>query len=121
MPTDTLPVAPGHLTKDARALWRELVEEYDFEPVELATLTLALEAYDHAATARRRLKRDGRIVVDRFGQPKAHPAATIHKDALATWARLMAQLRLPADEDDGSTGRNLRGQFTGKGGRSGRA
>jgi P27 family predicted phage terminase small subunit len=111
MSTNTLPVAPSHLTKAARDLWAELVAEYELEPVELATLTLALEAFDTAGTARRKMKREGQIILDRFGQPKTHPAVTIHRDALATWSRLMGQLGLP-DDDDGTPARNMRGRFT---------
>jgi P27 family predicted phage terminase small subunit len=118
--TETLPAPPGHLSKEARELFATLVEEYEFEPVELATLTLALEAYDQAATARRRVKRDGQIVLDRFDQPKAHPAVTIHRDALATWARLMGQLGIPTDEDARPV-RDSRGHFSKRGSRNGRS
>ncbi len=117
MSTDTLPVAPSHLSKDARELFDALVEEYDFDPVELETLTMALEARDQAATARRRIKREGQIVPDFRGQPKAHPAVAIHRDALTSWSRLMKQLGLPAADEDAPSGRNLRGHFTGKAGR----
>lgn len=49
--TDT-PAPPGHLSKDARKLFGSITDSYDFSPDEtdaLATLTLALEAWDHAA------------------------------------------------------------------------
>lgn len=118
--TDTLPEAPGHLSTAASELFASLVEEYEFEPVELATLTLALEAFDAAATARRKVRREGQIILDRFGQPKAHPAVTIHRDALATWARLMGQLGIPTDEDNRPS-RDSRGHYVKRGSRNGRS
>jgi phage terminase small subunit len=111
---DTLPVAPSHLSKDACELFDTLVADYEFEPVELETLRMALEARDQAATARRKVNRDGQVLPDRFGQLKAHPSVTIHRDALATWAKLMKQLGLPVS-DDAPPGRNMRGHFTGRG------
>lgn len=118
--TYTLPAAPGHLSKDARELFDSLVEEYEFEPVELATVTLALEAFDAAATARRKVKREGQIILDRFNQPKAHPAVTIHRDALGTWARLMGQLGIPTDEGS-RPARDSRGHYVKRGSRNGRS
>ena len=116
-----LPAAPGHLSKDARRLFDSIVERYELEDEELATLTLALEAYDHAATARRRVKRDGQIVDGPGGRPMAHPCVTIHRDCLATWSRLLGQLGLPVEDDDRPQ-RDSRGHFTGRrGSRNGKA
>lgn len=114
--TATLPKAPDHLSAKSRKLWDSVVERYDFEDEELATLTLALESLDVAATAKRRLKDDGQIVVDRFDQLKPHPAVAIHRDALATWRQLVTLLGIPADDDgDEKQGHDRRGQWARKG------
>jgi hypothetical protein len=115
---DTRPAPPGHLSKDARKLFDSIVESYGFTSDEtdaLATLTLALEAWDGAGIARRRLKRDGRYVEDRFGQLKTHPAVVDHRDCLATWTRLLGQLGIP-DPGDEEQGKDRRGRFAPKGG-----
>jgi len=113
-----LPKAPSHLTATSRKLWDSLVERYDLDPEELATLTLALESLDQAATARRRLKDDGQYVKDRFKQLKAHPANAVFRDASATYRQLMTMLGIPAEEVDEDQPKNLRGQFQSKDGGS---
>jgi P27 family predicted phage terminase small subunit len=110
-----LPKAPDHLSAKARKLFDSVVGRYDFDPEEVATLVLALEAYDQAATARRRLKDDGQIVEDRFGQMKPHPAVAIHRDALATWRQLVTLLGIPADDEDDRQGHDRRGRWAKKG------
>lgn len=115
--TDT-PAPPGHLGAEAQKLFASITQSYGFTADEtdaLATLTLALEAWDHAATARRRLKRDGQYVEDRFGQLKAHPAISVHKDCLATWARLLGQLGIPDPGEDDKQPKDRRGRFASKG------
>lgn len=110
----TLPTTPGHLSAEAKRLFRSVVERYDLDPEEVATLTLALEAFDHAGTARRRLKREGQVVDGPGGRPMAHPCVAIHRDCLASWRQLMGQLGIPADDEEGQ-GRDLRGHYRPKG------
>lgn len=95
--TETRPDPPGHLNAKAKILWRSIIDRYELEDEELATLTLALEAWGIAQTARRTIDREGQLIEDRFGQSKPHPAIQIHRDALASWARLTAQLGIPAE------------------------
>ncbi len=112
MATDSRPDAPGHLSARASGLWRSIVERYELEDEELATLTLALESLDVADTARRRLKRDGQYVEDRFEQLKPHPAVQVHRDALASWARLTALLGIPSDPTEDRPDRDSHGRFS---------
>jgi phage terminase small subunit len=102
---------PRHLSKQSRALWRDLHERIDFEEHEEETLRLALEALDRAAQARRAIKRHGMTYEDRFGQPHARPEVAIERDARQAWVRLTAALDLPADEAPAEQGRTIRGQF----------
>jgi P27 family predicted phage terminase small subunit len=106
------PAPPSHLSAKSRGLWRSILDRYDLEDQELATLTLALESFDTAQTARRLLRREGVVVRDRFDQPKPHPAAAVCRDAMSTWSRLMRDLGLPADEGDAEAQpRGRRGHF----------
>lgn len=68
--TDMRPDPPSHLSAKATTLWRSIIERYELEDEELATPTLALEAWDIAQTARRTIGREGQRVEDRFGQAK---------------------------------------------------
>ena len=110
--TPKLRKAPDHLSPEARKLFTSILKRYELEDEEVATLVLALEAFDHAATARRRLKRDGQIIDGPGGRPMAHPSVTIHRDCLTTWSRLMGQLGLPVEEVVDA--RNSRGHYAGK-------
>lgn len=118
---DPRPGPPGHLSSKATALWRSIVDRYELEDEELATLTLALEAWDIAQTARRTLGREGQMIEDRFGQTKPHPAIQVHRDALASWARLTSQLGIPADPADNRPSRDTRGQYAPRAVTSGKA
>jgi P27 family predicted phage terminase small subunit len=105
------PAPPGHLSAKGKTLWRSIVDLYELEDSELATLTLALEAFDMAQTARRTIGREGQMIEDRFGQAKPHPAVQIHRDALASWARLTTQLGIPSDPIDDRPSRDIHGRY----------
>lgn len=93
------PPAPSHLKGPSQALWNSLMQRYDFADEELASLTLALESLDLAATARRKMLREGVTVEDRHGEVHPHPAVAIHRNALIAWRQYMTLLKLPLDED----------------------
>jgi P27 family predicted phage terminase small subunit len=109
------PSAPSHLSAKGRRLFASILERYELDPEGIATLTMAIEAHDLAATARRRLKVEGLIVDGPGGRPMAHPCVGIHRDCMASWRQLLGQLGIPSDEE--GQGRNLRGQFQPKGSR----
>ena len=109
------PEPPGHLSARSIRLWRSVAERYEFEDEELTTLSLALDALDTADTARRRLEKDGQLIADRFEQLKPHPSVQIQRDAMATWARLIGLLGIPADVADDRPKRDRRGRFNGEG------
>ncbi|MBS1842944.1 MAG: hypothetical protein JST53_00875 [Actinobacteria bacterium] len=94
------PPAPSHLKQPSQALWGSLVARYDFEDEERASLVLALESLDLAATARRTMLREGVVVTDRHGEMHPHPAVAIHRNALIAWRQYMTLLKLPLEEDD---------------------
>jgi P27 family predicted phage terminase small subunit len=89
------PKPPKALSSAAKRLWRGLVEEYDLADVAaLAILTAALEAFDRAAAAKALPDADGPVVEDRWGQKKAHPAASIERDSRAAFLAAVKQLNL---------------------------
>lgn len=93
------PRAPSHLGASSRRLWNLMVLEFDLDPASLDVLRVALEARDVAATARRRVARDGIVLDGRFG-PVAHPAVNIEKQAAERYARLLRDLGLTLPEDE---------------------
>ncbi len=89
--------APSHLEPATRA-WFELVcDGYELEEHHIKLLTLAGEAWDRCAEARKRIEKDGLTVGGREGM-KTHPCVAIERDARAAFARLVAQLGLDQDE-----------------------
>ena len=92
---------PRHLSPAARKWWRAIEDEYILEPHKLKILTFAAEAMDRCEEARQIIARDGVIVKDRYGAPKAHPAAAIERDSRLAFARLVRELALADDEGSG--------------------
>jgi P27 family predicted phage terminase small subunit len=78
------PTPPRDLTRAARAVWNDLVETYEIDrPAELLLLEAAVRAWDRMTAAAATLAAEGATVKDRWGQPRAHPAAAIERDARA--------------------------------------
>jgi P27 family predicted phage terminase small subunit len=87
--------APSHLSADSKRLWADLTDALDFDPADLVTLRLALEALDRCSQARRALKRHGITYHDRFGAPHSRPEVRIEAESRRAFAALVAQLDLP--------------------------
>jgi len=85
---------PLHLTPETAAWWRTVMEEFELEAHHVRLLTLACEAFDAAQEARKVLQNEGRVFVDRFGQPKARPEVAIQRDSAISFARLLRELDL---------------------------
>jgi P27 family predicted phage terminase small subunit len=90
----TTPKPPSHLSPASRAFWTETASTYDLEPHDLRTLTVALEAHDRMTQARELLAVDGIVTVDRYGNPRAHPAVAIERDSRIAFLRAMRELGL---------------------------
>lgn len=55
--------------------------------------------------AQRKLKKEGLTALDRFGQRKAHPAATIERDSRAAMLGALKQLNLDLEPLEPRAGR----------------
>lgn len=76
---------PKHLSSIARKLWRDTCAAHTvIDPNQFALLRAACESFDRANEAREILAREGLTIRDRFQQLKAHPAASIERDARAS-------------------------------------
>lgn len=89
--------APKHLQPATAAWWRGVLRDFDLDEHHVRLLTLAAESWDRAQEARERLVADGAYYVDRFHQPKSHPAIGVERDARLAFARLLRELDLDAE------------------------
>lgn len=86
---------PSHLSKEAKAIWRDIIEEYSIEDVAgLRILRVALEAYDRAQAAREAIDSEGMTVKDKFQQIKPHPLLPIERDSRAAFLAGLKALNL---------------------------
>jgi P27 family predicted phage terminase small subunit len=87
--------APKHLTREAKRIWRDLIEEYAITDVAgLKVLRVALEAFDRCQKARDTIDGTGLLLKDRFGQPKANPLLAIERDNRAAFLAGIKALNL---------------------------
>lgn len=87
-----MPHAPKHLQLQTRQWWMKVVREQELKESQRRILTLAGEAWDRSAQARRVLEQDGLTYKDRFGQPRPRPEVAIEKDAKLLFARLLREI-----------------------------
>lgn len=86
---------PGHLSKEAKKIWKQLIAEYSIDDVAgLKILRVALESFDRAQSAREAIDRDGMTVIDKAGQVKPHPLLPIERDSRAAFLAGLKALNL---------------------------
>ena len=90
----TTALPPKHLTPETATWWLSVMDEFELEAHHVRLLTLACEAYDAAQDARMVLQAEGKVFVDRFGQPKPRPEVAIQRDSAISFARLLRELDL---------------------------
>jgi phage terminase small subunit len=91
------PTPPAHLTAASRRWWASVVAGYELDEHHRHLLTLAAEALDRSAQARRVLAKQGITTVDRYGQVRPHPATQIERDSAIRFARLLRELDLDGE------------------------
>lgn len=80
--------------------YRHVVETYELDQHHERLLESAARQWDRAAAARRQIESEGATFVDRFGQPREHPACNVERGALALFARLVRECGLDATDND---------------------
>ena len=94
MTTENQHAPPAHLNADTGHWWASVMAKYSLEPHHVRLLTLACEAYDSATEASEVLRREGKIFIDRFDQPKPRPEVAIQRDSAIGFARMLRELDL---------------------------
>jgi phage terminase small subunit len=96
--TNSQPKPPAHLSDEASAWWREVVDAFDLDDHHLRLLRLSAEAWDSCQTARRAIATHGQTYSDRFNQPRARPEIAIERDARLAFVRILRELGLDVSE-----------------------
>jgi hypothetical protein len=86
----------GHVVLRGRALelWRSVQAEWSLNAPALELLRCAVEALARADEAAAVVTRDGAVFVDRWGQPRQHPAAVLELNHRGQAARYLQSLGL---------------------------
>jgi len=93
---------PEHLGQAAKAWFRQIVREFDFETeAEWKLLEEAAGCVDRLEQCRRAIRRHGLLVKGGSGGLKPNPATVIERDCRVLLCRITRELRLgePAQED----------------------
>ncbi len=88
---------PKHLKAETRKWWSGVVREYQLEAHHVKLLTAAAETWDRYEEARETLRKEGSYYTDSRGNPRAHPAIAVERDARLAFARLLRELDLDVD------------------------
>jgi len=94
VPMTDRPKPPAHLSRRAKAIWRDLVAEYTFAAHELTLLRAACETVDRLEEARALIARDGLVVAGYRGQPRPNPMLAVERDCRIALARLWRELAM---------------------------
>jgi hypothetical protein len=86
---------PKSLKEKGKKFYKKILSEYVFENSHhFQFLEQAAVCLDRIYEAGKLLENEGRIVKDRFGQPREHPAAKMERDNKILFARLLRELGL---------------------------
>lgn len=88
---------PKHLSREAKAIWRQVVQGWEMDEGGLFILRQALEAFDRLNQARELIDREGIVVTDPSGRKRAHPALMVEKESRLALLRAWRQLGLDVE------------------------
>ena len=95
MSADEVP-APETLGASGRELWVRITKEFEGSAAEFALVEAACVAYQRQVEAREILAVESITVEGRYGR-RVHPAVMVERDASASMARLLRQLKIECD------------------------
>ena len=86
---------PGHLSKESKKIWAEILDEYGISDCAgLRILRIALESFDRAQSCRETIDKQGLTVIDKAEQIKPHPLLACERDSRAAFLAGLKALNL---------------------------
>jgi len=89
--------APKFLSAKSREFFREVINVYQLEDFHIKLLILACESLDQIEIARLQIEKEGSYYINRFDEPRPHPALKEFKDNKIIFAKLIKQLDLEVE------------------------
>lgn len=93
-----IPTPPKHLSREAKAMWREITGEWVLGVDALGILRGALESWDSYQQCRSQVAKDGPTFKTETGMIRQHPAAKLALDSFAAFRQALRQLGLAPEE-----------------------
>ena len=78
-----------------KRLWSSVVNSFELDGHELTLLVEAVRCLDALDRLEAVVRAEGDVIVDRFDQPRAHPAAIEARQLRVVYAKMLAALRVP--------------------------
>ena len=88
---------PKFLSTKSKEFFREVINQYALEDHHIKILILACECLDQIETARLMIEKEGSYYINRFDEPRPHPALKEFKDNKLIFTRLLKQLDLDVE------------------------
>ena len=89
---------PEHLRADGKKFWRQILKDFEIGDAHgRMLLAAACQCIDRMVEARQRIEVDGSYYVDRWQQPKEHPAHKTERDNKILLCRILRELQLDID------------------------
>lgn len=103
--------APKGLGPAGRRLWRQVVAEFELNPVEVELLRQACPLVDQLERLNAQVVTEELVTTGSTGQPAANPLLDAIRKHTDTLNRLMVAMRIPsADQAEGRAAASLLGQ-----------
>ena len=83
---------PKNLSKESHKFWIDILKIYQLQPHHAKILEAACRCWDRVLEARLRVETEGPYFVDRYSQPKPHPALEVETKNKNLFMRLIREL-----------------------------
>jgi phage terminase small subunit len=100
-----IPTGAKGWCKEARRMWKELNEKYDFSPTEIETLRVACHALTRLRGAETQLDELGLVFTTAAGMVKKNPLCEVVKNERVGFLNSLRQLGISDEQDKREVGR----------------
>ena len=92
--------APTDLSGEAKKLYQEVHRDFDLLPTQDKLLIGLCRLWDRIIKYREIIADEGEMYVDRYQQPREHPALAAERQSMSLFLRLCRELALDVDTSD---------------------